>query len=107
MLRSGTAVRVSVSDAFAVAGDTLLAPSSVILVLLTMLLMPAATGLLTRTTNVAEPLPPPPLRLPTVIVHTVPPAAPLLHPVQAELPAATKVLPVGTVSVSNTPVAPW
>src|ERR1051326_260714 len=105
MLKSGAAVSVSVSEAFAVAGDALLAPSSVMLVLLTMLLTPAAAGLFTTTTNVADPLPPPPARLPTAIVHTVPPAAPFAHPVHAELPADTKVVAVGTVSVSTTPVA--
>src|SRR4051812_4464932 len=105
MLRSGAAVRMSVSEALAVAGDALLAPSSVMLVLLTMLLKPEAAGLFTSTTNVADPLPPPPARLPTVIVHTVPPAAPFAHPVHAELPAETNVVALGTVSVSTTPVA--
>src|SRR5258705_7022422 len=90
MARSGAAFSVSVSDALAVIAAGLLSPSSVILVLLTMLLMPAATGLSTFTTNVAEP-PAPPAKAPTLIVQTVPAAAPSAQLVQTELPAATNV----------------
>src|SRR5947209_12192435 len=84
--RSGAALSVSLSCALAVLGVELpvvFEPSSAMLALLTMLLTPAATGLSTLTTKVAEPLPPPPARALTAMVQTVPAAAPLeqlVHP---------------------------
>src|ERR1043166_2519312 len=89
--RSGAALSVSVSCAAAVLGVELpvvFEPSSAMDALLTMLARPAAAGLRTVTLKVAEPLPPPPARLPTVLVPAAP-AGELSAQLHEELPVAT------------------
>src|ERR1043166_2589309 len=89
--RSGAALSVSVSAAGACVGvgrPVVSEPSSARAALLTMLARPAAAGLRTVTLKVAEPLPPPPARLPTVIVQVVP-AGELSAQLHEELPVAT------------------
>jgi hypothetical protein len=73
------------------------------LAVLLMVFSPAAAGLTTVTTNVLDPVEPMPVEgtAPMVKVQEVPATEPSaqLHP--AELPAALKTVPTGTVSVST------
>src|SRR4029077_4638826 len=50
---------------------------------------------------------PPPARAPTVNRQVVPAGDPLAHDQPTVLEAALKVVPLGTVSVTTTPGAPW
>ena len=75
------------------------------LALLVICVVLAATGLMTVTANVREPLVAT-ARRPTVSVHTVPAAAPFAQLQTPVLPAVLKVVLAGTVSLNTTPVMP-
>src|SRR2546427_151815 len=93
MLRPGVVLTGVVSPAV-----VLVAPLAMV-ALLTIWVVPAETGVTTRTTKVAEP-DAPPARVPTMFrVQLVPAAAPSAQLQPAVLPSDRKVVFVGTVSL--------
>src|SRR5438105_3321911 len=97
---------VSLLELLAGVGSAPLAPSSAIEAVLEIWVTPFGSGVFTFTANVAVWLPLPAATAPTARVQ-VEPAFPFgVQDQPAVLAAALKVVLVGTVSVSTTPVAP-
>src|SRR6266545_4612069 len=99
MLRPGVVLTGVVSPAV-----VLVAPLAIV-ALLTIWVVPAETGVTTRTMKMAEPAAPP-ARFPMFKVQVVPAAAPLAQLQPAVLPNDRKVVLAGTISVSVTPASP-
>ena len=100
-----TRLSVSVSVLSPGVGSGPLVPSSAIVIVLTICVVPEVTGSSMRTAKVRVP-PVPAARLPRVSVQGVPPADPSGHDqAVGRLVAASKVVSSGTVSLISTPVA--